>query len=228
MSQTSVDVAGGRYSRQSSLVPMDRLADLGQVTVIGVGAVGKQVAIQLTCLGVHDLTLIDFDQVEEGNLSPQAFRECDLGCQKVHAVKSVCEQLDSHCKINAIDGKFTKNMEVGQVVFCCVDKVETRRFIWNTVKDRCRFFGDSRVGVEMIRVITVCDPAGREHYPKTLFNPGEAFVGPCTARMTIYMANLAAGFLVAQFTKWLRGMPVDPDLGIDVLSMDISPIGEAP
>jgi len=34
-------------------------------------------------------------------------------------------------------------------------------------------------------------------YPTTLFRTEEAFVGPCTAKTTIYCANIAAGLMVA-------------------------------
>ena len=40
-----------------------------KATVIGVGAIGRQVAIQLTAIGVPHLQLIDFDHVEIGNLA---------------------------------------------------------------------------------------------------------------------------------------------------------------
>ena len=39
-----------RFERQSQIVPRERLADL-RVTVIGVGAIGRQVAVQLAKQG---------------------------------------------------------------------------------------------------------------------------------------------------------------------------------
>ena len=52
-----------RYSRQADIVPRDRILDC-KATVIGVGAIGRQVAIQLTAIGLPVLQLIDFDTVE--------------------------------------------------------------------------------------------------------------------------------------------------------------------
>ncbi len=49
-----------RFTRQQELVPQDRLLEL-KVTVIGVGAIGRQVALQLAAIGVRQLQLIDFD-----------------------------------------------------------------------------------------------------------------------------------------------------------------------
>ena len=42
----------------------------------------------------------------------------------------------------------------------------------------------------------------------TLFAAEEAYAGSCTAKTTIYCANLAAALMLAQFTKWLRRLPV--------------------
>ncbi len=41
-----------RYSRQQDIVPSERLAGC-KATVIGVGAIGRQVALQLTAMGVN-------------------------------------------------------------------------------------------------------------------------------------------------------------------------------
>ncbi len=59
-----------RYSRQRDIVPPDRLAAC-KVTVVGVGAVGRQVALQLSAMGVSWLQLVDFDIVESSDLASQ-------------------------------------------------------------------------------------------------------------------------------------------------------------
>ena len=62
------------------------------------------------------------------------------------------------------------------------------------------------------------DDVGRDHYPTTLFAQSEAQPGRCTARSTIYAASIAAGLMVHQFTRWLRGMPVDRDTSLNLLA----------
>ena len=66
-----------RNLRQRDIVPPDRLARC-QATVIGVGAIGRQVAIQLTAMGIPSLQLIDPDRVEPVNLACQGYLEGDL------------------------------------------------------------------------------------------------------------------------------------------------------
>jgi sulfur carrier protein ThiS adenylyltransferase len=74
---------------------------------------------------------------------------------------------------------------------------------------------------EVIRVLAVADEQGRDYYPTTLFAQSEAETGRCTARSTIYAASIAAGLMVHQFTRWLRGMPVDRDTSLNLLAGEL-------
>src|ERR1043166_7543057 len=77
---TSIDavpLSSDRYQRQSAILPIERLQDC-PVTIIGVGAIGRQVALQLAVMGVGPLTLIDHDTVEAVNLGAQGYLDDDL------------------------------------------------------------------------------------------------------------------------------------------------------
>jgi sulfur carrier protein ThiS adenylyltransferase len=113
-------------------------------------------------------------------------------------------------------------MEIGNVVFCAVDKIDVRRLIWESVKDRVNLFCDGRMSAEVLRILTAYDAESRKHYPTTLFSADEAFVGPCTAKTTIYCANIAAGLMLAQFTKYLRQLPIDCDIQLNLLASELS------
>ena len=71
---------------------------------------------------------------------------------------------------------------------------------------------------EVIRVLAVAEDHGRDYYPTTLFAQSEAQAGPLHRRSTIYAASIAAGLMVHQFTRWLRGMPVDRDTSLNLLA----------
>ena len=75
---------------------------------------------------------------------------------------------------------------------------------------------------ETIRVLVVADEFGREHYPTTLFRASEAQPGRCTARATIYTAGIAAGLMLHQMARWLRGHPVDRDLSLNLLASELT------
>ena len=210
-----------RYSRQADIVPRERILDC-KATVIGVGAIGRQVAIQLTAIGVPHIQLVDFDQVDISNLATQGYMHKDLNRPKVDATSEFCREINYDIQVEVVLDKFKRSTPVGNIVFCCVDSIVARKHIWDAVKDKVNFFVDGRMSAEVLRVITACDEKGREYYPQTLFTAEQAHAGPCTAKTTIYCANIAAGFMLAQFTKYLRLLPVDSDIQINLLASEIS------
>ena len=210
-----------RYSRQADIVPRDRILDC-RATVIGVGAIGRQVAMQLTAIGVPYLQIIDHDTVEESNVASQGYYQDDLTRFKVHATADVCHQINPQLELYTLNERFKRSMKIGNCVFVCVDSIVTRKHIFDAVRDKVNFFCDGRMSAEVLRVITAYDEKSRAYYLSTLFTAGEAHVGPCTAKTTIYCANIAAGFMLAQFTKYLRLLPVDPDIQVNLLASEIN------
>ncbi|MFP4105884.1 MAG: ThiF family adenylyltransferase [Phycisphaerae bacterium] len=210
-----------RFSRQADVVPADRLA-VCCVTVVGVGAVGRQCAMQLASMGVRHLQLVDFDRVEEHNVVTQGYREADIGLAKVNATAEACRAIDASIEIEAIDSRFRRNMDVGDVLFAAVDSIEVRRLLWEAVRDRVAFYADARATAETIRVLTACDRESRAHYPTTLFARAEAHAGSCTSKMTIFTAAIAAGLLASQFSRWLRGLPTDRDVTLNLLASELA------
>lgn len=210
-----------RYRRQRDIIPQEKLAAC-RITVIGLGAIGRQVALQLAALGATRLQLVDFDEVEPSNLSSQGFLEKDLGRLKVEAVASLCREINRSLEIHCLPERFRHSRQVGTTVFCCVDRIETRRQIWEAVQNRTDFFTDGRMAAEVFRVVTVADSAGRKEYEKTLFSAEEAYSGHCTAKSTIYCANVAAGLMLSQFSKWLRRLPLDFDCQLNLLSLELA------
>lgn len=82
-----------RFVRQAELVPAARLESL-RATVIGVGAIGRQVALQLAAIGVPRLQLVDFDCVDYTNLTTQGYGQADIGEPKVRATAAAIARLD--------------------------------------------------------------------------------------------------------------------------------------
>jgi molybdopterin-synthase adenylyltransferase len=210
-----------RFTRQEGLVPQLALAELA-VTVIGVGAIGRQVALQLASLGVRKLKLVDFDFVEPTNVTTQGYLTADIGLSKVEATARAVRQIDPTIELALVEDRFRPHLPVGDVVFCCVDSISARAAIWRCVSSRCRCWIDGRMLGEVMRILTAADEPGREHYPTTLFQQAEAQTGTCTARGVIYTAAIAAGLMVHQFTRWLRKLPVDCDLSINLLASELA------
>ena len=210
-----------RDLRQRDIIPPERLAAC-KATVIGVGAIGRQLALQLAAIGMPHVALIDFDTVEPVNLAPQGYLEEDLGKLKVNATGELVRRIHSGIELELLPERFRRSTKVGDVVFCCVDSIETRKLIWEAVGTKVRFFADARMSAEVVRVLIAADARGRSHYPSTLFAAGEAFAGACTAKSTTYTANIAAGLMLAAFAQFLRGMPPEPDVTLNLLAWELT------
>src|SRR2546422_11438378 len=133
-----------RFARQEAFVPQEALAPL-ELTVIGVGAIGRQVALQLASLGVRKLKLIDFDFVELTNVATQGYLTSDIGLSKVEATARAIRQIDSSIELSLIEDRFRPQMPVGEATFCCVDSITARSAIWRRAGHRCRFWCDGRM-----------------------------------------------------------------------------------
>ena len=90
-----------RFERQQDLVPQARLQKVA-ATVIGVGAIGRQLALQLAAIGVRRLQLIDFDVVEATNVTTQGYLRSDLGHRKVDATRNAVEAIEPEIEIEVL------------------------------------------------------------------------------------------------------------------------------
>jgi sulfur carrier protein ThiS adenylyltransferase len=217
----SSQLTADRFLRQRDLVSTESLART-PATIIGIGAIGRQVSIQLAALGVKHLQLIDFDEVELHNVTNQGYREQDIGKPKVDSTASAISEIDASIKIEPIQDRFRIRQSLSEVVFCCVDSIASRTAIWKHLQTRTSFWADGRMLGEVMRILTASDSKSRVSYGRTLFFPSEAQAGSCTTRSTIYTANIAAALMVHQFTRWIRKLPVDCDVSFNLLSSELS------
>lgn len=206
-----------RFIRQRDLVPQDRLFNL-TTTVIGVGAIGRQVSLQLATIGASKIQLIDFDTVDASNVTTQGYLAEDVGQAKVVATADAIHRLDASPCVTTVQDRYRAKHEIGHAVFCCVDSISARAAIWRSAGRACQFWADGRMLGEVIRVLATCDAIGNRQYSGTLFPQADAQRGSCTSRSTIYAASIAAGIMVHQFTRWLRHIPIDFDITLNLLA----------
>ena len=157
-----------RFERQADLVPLAKLAGL-RATVIGVGAVGRQVALQLAAIGCPRIQLVDFDQVELTNVTTQGYLHGDIGLAKVFATRRQIGLLDGKIAIEAVNDRFRAKLETGEALFSCVDSISVRETIWRSRQQQVRsgrvFWADGRMLGEVIRVLAAADTKAADHYP---------------------------------------------------------------
>lgn len=214
-----------RDIRQRALVPPERLASV-HVLIIGVGAIGRQVALQLAAVGVQHLTLYDHDHVAVENLAVQGYWPEDLDQPKVLATAKLCRQILPDIQLNPVTERFRRHParlhlpEEEVIVFSCIDSITTRKMLWETLHGQVALFLDGRMNAEVIRVLAQDERTDPARYTSALFSEKAAQVGSCTGRSTIYTASMAAGLMIAQMARWLRGVPVVPDQMLNLPSCE--------
>lgn len=84
---------------QSASSLQERLSEK-KITILGMGAFGSSILVNLVGLGVGHIKLVDFDRVELSNLNRQIlFNEKDIGRLKVEAARNFIAKFHSTVKI---------------------------------------------------------------------------------------------------------------------------------
>lgn len=216
-----ISMISERFSRQQDLIPIIKLEAL-TIDVIGVGSIGRNVALQLASIGAKRINLIDFDTVELHNCVTQGFLTSDIGLPKVDCVARSCKAIYDDMSVATINSKFKKSEPQGDVIFCCVDSISVRKFIFENLHENVMLFIDGRMSAEVMRIISIDTIRNKDYYLSTIFEQNDAYQERCTAKSTIYCANIAAGLMVSSFTKWLRNMHQDKDIVLNLLSNELT------
>ena len=184
--------------------------------IIGCGAIGRQIALQLAAMGNRNMTLVDFDKVDTVNIGVQGWGVGDIGKFKVDAMNAeilskhnFCPDTDGCAWPPDDEGKLDVFFDQGQTpyFFFAVDSIGVRNQMWQALRSKvnCNII-DTRMGINTCNVISCGASFSNDlhWYSKTLFPEAEAEQAPCTMKSTLYCANIAAGFAVSQFVEGLR------------------------
>ena len=106
------------------------------ILIVGVGALGSTVAELLCRAGVRNLTLCDYDIVEESNLQRQSLYESqDIGRLKVDAAKEHLIAIDAMCLVKTIPEPFSEiDVQHFTLIIDGTDNLETRLLLNDVAK----------------------------------------------------------------------------------------------
>ncbi len=210
-----------RFTQQLDL--LDPSQTKMPVTIIGAGATGSFTALSLAKMGVHNLTVYDFDSVEEHNLPNQFYRMSDIGKPKVIALQEIIQQFEG-ITITAKNEKY-KGQRLNGIVIVAVDSMDTRIHIFKFVKNNpnIRLFIDSRMGAEVMRVYSfdANDFYACNEYEKSLYPSSEAIQVRCTAKSIMYTVLSIASLLANQVKKFLAGEFLKKELIFDLKTVTL-------
>jgi adenylyltransferase/sulfurtransferase len=136
MDQPRFELNEDRYSRLQLIAWWDqRRLQRSRVLVVGAGALGNEVLKNLALIGVGQIDIVDFDRIENSNLSRAVlFREQDRGCFKAEVAAKALGQLNPQIHVEAIVGNVLTDIGLGRVraadvVIGCLDNREARLWV---------------------------------------------------------------------------------------------------
>lgn len=103
-----------------------------KIIVLGVGGVGGYVCESLVRSGIHNLTIVDFDTIEETNLNRQIIAlHSTLGQKKVEVLKNRLLDINPDLNIEAISDRLTSNniednLNSYDYVIDCLDNMDVK------------------------------------------------------------------------------------------------------
>ena len=189
-----------RYLRFSGLSWATEVQEK-EITIIGLGGIGSNVALPLARLNPKKLFLIDPDVVEEVNLAGQAFFNNHVGMKKVDAVAEVLYSWAGYKKIVAIPTLLTEGTDFGEITITGFDNMNARKIAFTNFMDSpaAKLLVDARMSVDTIQIFTLLkeDTEFLDIYrDKWLFSDAVAQTAPCSMKQTSYTGSILGGLVV--------------------------------
>lgn len=206
--------------------------------MVGVGAIGRSITLQLAQLGIERFLLIDPDKVAPENLGTQGYHEDDVGRYKVMAtldevgrINHNTNSIDSYSNfaLDASNAKAYLSDQNPSILILTPDNMQARRDALEAVS--CMPFGEQPQLIVDIRMlgevfqVRLLQPRSQsidKYLEEHVFDDTDSISASCTTRMTGYAATCAASLGVLSITKFLRGMDVPKMLTVDLFSLEMS------
>lgn len=193
------------FSRQHEI--FDATQFKKQVHIIGCGATGSAVALNLAKMGIENIHIYDFDTVEEHNLPNQQFGLKDIGEYKAKALQAnIMAQTGIY--VNAHTEKVTGKEKFKGIVFLLVDSMKARNEIFHKAikyKPHIKMMIETRMALRgfSIEVVNPQDLKQCKAFEQTLFSDDMAEQSACGHSTSIITtANICANMAITQLIKY--------------------------
>ena len=198
------------YRKQINLIDAEEVNI--PINIIGCGALGSWLVLFLLKMGFKNITVYDFDNIEEHNIPNQCFSESQVGMAKVEAMDSLCKMFnkDAEERVKFVNKKITARdvWDLKGIILCAVDSMKTRKVIYeNSIRrGECDLFIEARLSIWGAYVYSLTKNTVFERYEETLYADEEAEVSPCGVSQTALPSAVnAASIMIMQMILWLNG-----------------------
>lgn len=183
------------------------------IHIIGVGATGSFVAMELARMGCPVLNIYDFDDVEIHNIPNQYYDTDDLGKLKAEALADKLKLINPNIVVNVFtsavlpvhDDEHKGIDDLEGYVFLLVDSMKVRKELWQAIKKNKDIIHcwESRLGSDQARVYSL-DMSVKDFskYEADFYDDDNAEVSACGTSITVLPIVLqTASLMIVQFIE---------------------------
>lgn len=186
--------------------------------VVGAGALGNEIVKNLAWLGIGEITLVDYDEIEFSNVSRGLFEKDDIGKKKADVLAEKLGKNSPYVKINSISKRVEECAEdqiKSHVILSALDNMPTRVWLASFAVSHQIPLIDGGIKEFQGRVQTylpgraclACNiPMDRYAEIMELKNPCEGYEDGAVASFTT-ISSIIAGVQANEAMKIIVGMP---------------------
>lgn len=187
------------------------------IHIIGVGATGSFVAMELARMGCPVLNIYDFDDVEIHNIPNQYYDTGDLGKLKAEALADKLRLINPDITVNVSKEAVTPEdiSKMSGYVFLLVDSMKVRKELWEAAKTNANIINvwESRLGSDQARVYSLPIEEGKDYskYEQDFYDDDNAEMSACGTSITVLPIVLqTSALMIVQFIDLVMDNPVIP------------------
>ena len=225
-----IKISEDRFSRLELISWWDQeKLSKAKVMVVGAGALGNEVLKNLALYGIGNICIVDFDKIEESNLTRTVlFKEKDIGRFKAEVAAERVKEIYTDTKVMWSNGDIGFDIGLGvfrrmDIIIGCIDNREARLFLNRNAWKVNKTWIDGGIQ-EIMGSFAVYKPSEGACYECTLSDKDYEILNvryscPLLRREDILMgkspttpsiSSIIAGFQVQEAIKILHDIPVNP------------------
>ena len=218
-----------RFRNQAELINENKLSTT-RFVVVGAGALGSATTVLLSKMGARNITVYDFDNLEDHNFANQLYPISSRDRPKVEALQTVAKDYGD-CTIKPVNAPWTPdNAADCDVLFSCVDNMDVRANLYNYYKqkNRCKLFVDGRMSGRIGSVFGIScsydskSVKEKQRYKKSLFPQSMAHKERCGQKSIIYTVMVLSGLMVNQVDLWLNNEHRPSEIIMDLFNGQVT------
>ena len=193
------------------------------ILIIWAGGVWSTTAYYCAQMWCTDITVVDYDEVEDHNIASQFYKEKDIGKSKVLSLQKNIKDF-TWVKIKAITQYITKKEDLdwskyGYIVIA-VDNMDTRKLIVDCCEDNIII--ESRMSGEIFSLYTFSSLWEKDFWLNFRYPQSEVTWEICTMKSISYNTGAIGSFIASKIVRLSKWEPTSFCTNVDLKTLEVT------